>query len=223
MPHPRSHETHPAPSEVRLAGDLQAVNQYPELLAAAGQGIVDVNQVAGLEREINASLFSQADALSFITSEFKNQYGQVKIEPFLDNLINNGFANPNDPSYILISDDLVAEGTNFVFGITLKQSGISIQSLHRYSEAINDQHTLKEVTQLIARHEYGHLLGLDASTIRNKDRRAGKLYQGHCANECTMQQVMSVQQAVNLNARLKNKPQAGFCADCAKYLASLSL
>jgi predicted Zn-dependent protease len=151
MPNPRLHETLVPPTEVRLAGDMQAVHHYPEQLAAAAQGIVDVNEVAGLERTVNAALFSQADALTFIADEFKNQRGQVRIEPFLETLISNGFAIPDRPSYLLIADDLVAEGTNFVFGVTLKSAGISIQSLHRYKESTRDKQTLELVTNLIAR------------------------------------------------------------------------
>lgn len=69
----------------------------------------------------------------------------------------------------------------------------------------------------IARHEFGHLLGLDSSTIRNKDNRGG-LYEGHCANDCTMQQVMNVEQAYDRAQHLLRRPHAGFCGDCVEVL-----
>lgn len=218
----RSHELDSRLTEVRLAGDLQVVQHSAELLLATAHGITDVNEIAGLHRTIDNSLVSQADALSFITSEVKNQAGQVQIEPLFETLIGMGFANPNNPSYILVADDLVAENTNFVFGMTLKSAGMSVQSVYRYREKIKDPDLLAQVTRFIARHEYGHLLGLDADTIRNQDRREGRLYKGHCANECTMQQVMNVAEAEDLTRKLADKPHAGFCEDCAAYLVSLS-
>ncbi len=74
------------------------------------------------------------------------------------------------------------------------------------------------VTKHIARHEVGHLVGLDDDTIRKQDIRGG-IYEGHCANECTMQQVVSIPEAVSLATRLQHKANAGFCRDCTNYLA----
>jgi hypothetical protein len=87
----------------------------------------------------------------------------------------------------------------------------------RFLEAGLSADQVIAITRHVARHEFGHLVGLDSSSIRNEDRRGG-IYAGHCANECTMHQVVSVPEAAAMTAKLQHKPHAGFCPDCTNFL-----
>ncbi len=123
---------------------------------------------------------------------------------------------------MLIGRDMTALGPdnkvlNFIFGATDKEIGQVVQSVYRFIEAGLSPEQVALVTKHIARHEFGHLVGLDDDTIIKQDKRGG-IYEGHCANECTMQQVMSVSETVSLATKLQHKHNAGFCSDCSGYL-----
>ncbi len=167
-----------------MATDAEILDRNPELLLAAAEGVSDVLSVMAESANFDLRLVGQGNALSEIEEHFRNPQGQVEVEGWLD-LMSHGFASPENPVFILVSRDLVAEGTNFIFGVTLKELGLSLQSTARFEQGIADQQTLRQTIRHIARHEFGHLVGLDTSTITRQDTRGG-LYTGHCVNECTM-------------------------------------
>lgn len=205
---------------IRLAADQEMIDQHPDLVLAAAEGISDVQHLMGISHGINGDLLTQGQGLSEIESGLLSPKGQLRIERFLDLMTGSGFSSSQDPVFILVEKDLVAEGTNFIFGITSKNRGISIQSIHRFLPEIKNTTTGYNIVRHIARHEYGHLVGLDETSILHTDSRGG-LYTGHCTNECTMQQVMSVPEAKSLSVRLEHKSHAGFCSDCVTSLRQI--
>lgn len=138
----------------------------------------------------------------------------------------------NDPNrlssphlgYMLLGRDMTALGPdnkvmNYIFGATDKEIGQTVQSIFRFIEAGLTEQQIILVTKHIARHEFGHLVGLDDTTIKNQDKRGG-IYIGHCENDCTMQQVISVSESIELATKLEHSHNAGFCNDCTVYLST---
>lgn len=201
-------------TEVRLAADVEVLQDYPRTIPAMASGIADVMGVARRDYDFDQTFLEQARSLTDIETTAVNPAGQVDADDFYRKLL--GVADTDRPLFVLIGKDLRAEGTNFIFGFGLKEAGLCVQSLFRYAR---DTHRseLPTLVRHIARHEFGHLLGLDKSTIKNQDQRPG-LYQGHCANDCTMQQVMTVPEAYERAQHLSSKPNAGFCGDCTDVL-----
>ena len=112
---------------VRLAADRELMEHDPLLLSAAGEGIADVFAAAGISGGYDTSLVVQSDSMSFIEDQHSYLNGQVSAEGLLDVLRQNHFASPTEPAYLLLGRDLRARGTNFIFGITDKQQGLSVQ------------------------------------------------------------------------------------------------
>lgn len=213
-----SHPNRPLPSmEVRLAADAAVMEHAPDLLMSAAEGIDDVLAIMGRGGTFDETLLDQAGSLTAIEDHFRLPNGQVSIESLLGVMEEHDFASPAKPAFVLVGSDLKAEGTNFVFGVTRKRSGVSLQSTRRFERGIRDRLLLRKTIRHIARHEFGHLMGLDEGSIRNRDKRGG-IYEGHCASGCTMQQVMSVSQAADHARKLSHEPHAGFCADCVSVL-----
>ncbi len=216
-----SHPNRPLPTtEVRMAVDAEILQCNPELLAAAAEGVNDVIRLMGHSAVFSNDLVNQATALSDMEQHFLNEQGQVKSTELLWHI--KDAAAADKPLFALVNKDLVAPGTNFIFGLTAKEWYTSIQSAFRFTEAIKDATLLSLVFRHIARHEYAHLVGLDESSIRNQDPRGARqsLFRGHCANECTMHQVLSVGETLQLAQKLMGRPHAGFCADCTGFLRS---
>lgn len=230
-----THPNRPLPaSEVFVTADQILMEHAPTIVKAAEDGIADVT-----------GLMHSPMQVRIIGSEWAHgEYGSTQwfsdrariTDPtglhqgkLLYDVIHKDLAE--DPSlqeaphigFMLLGQDLTAVGPgnkvmNFIFGATDKEIGQSVQSIARFLEAGLDADQLITVTQHIARHEFGHLIGLDESSIVNQDQRGG-IYHGHCANKCTMQQINSVKVAVDLAESLKHNHNAGFCNDCASTLS----
>ena len=200
-----------------FTADRGVINTNPEIAQEAFQGITDVIEIAGLDIDIVEESLSMTDALTNTTNQYRQDNGQIDGDWLYSDLVESRFCSPDAPKYLLISDDLTTRNTNFVFGFSVKERGISIQSIARF---VSMGRELPALTRHIARHEYGHLLGLDGDSIINQDKRGG-LYQGHCANTCTMQQVMTAGEALKKSRELRTKPMAGFCMDCVDVLVEL--
>ncbi len=195
------------------------VTSQSGIAEAAYIGIDETIRIAGLTPKIDQSSLDHSAQLSEICTFFQMSNGQIDADKLYGTLVSNNFSSAESPAYLLISGDLKASGTNFIFGFSVKEEGLSVQSIARFKQSNRDI-TRPVVTRHIARHEYGHLLGLDNETIVNQDKRGG-LYKGHCLNVCTMQQVMSVPEANNQAAQLEHKSHAGFCMDCVGTLRKL--
>ena len=231
IPHP----DRPLPShEVFVTADAILMEHAPFLVGAAQRGIEDV---AGLMRTpLDVRIIGHEwDMGEYGSTEWFTDRARISEESgqhqgqLLWNILHRDLkADPHRESlphlgYMLLGRDMTALGSdnrvlNFVFGATDKEIGQSVQSVYRFMEAGLSPQQAALVTRHIARHEFGHLVGLDSDTIKRQDTRGG-LHEGHCANDCTMHQVMSVHETVDLATRLQDKSHAGFCADCAGYLA----
>lgn len=214
-----SPNTEPVIEPLRIATTYEMASRHLDLVQAATEGIDDVTGLTTRPRNYDTSLMGQGEALSDIENYFLNNRGQLQIEPFLNTIIQAGFCSPDKPAFLITDKDLIANGTNFVFGITSKPHGVSLQSVYRFINGVKSEAVLRDTFRHVARHEYGHLLGLDETTIQNQDKRGG-VYLGHCLKDCTMQQVMSVPEAVTAVQARKGQSQAGFCDDCVSYLAT---
>lgn len=231
-----SHPNRPLPAtQVFVTADQVLMEQAPFLVDAAQAGVQDVADLMRTPLRIQTIGHTWADGDYGSTDWFtaragiQDATGRHEGKLLWNALRRDLAADPNRASsphlgYMLLGRDMTAlddDGRvlNFVFGVTDKGIGQTVQSVYRFLEAGLSVDQAEAVTRHVARHEFGHLVGLDVETIRNQDPRGG-IRLGHCANECTMHQVMSVQETVDLTARLQSKPHAGFCADCAGYLAS---
>jgi predicted Zn-dependent protease len=201
-----------------FTADLGTAELDPSVAQAAYLGVVDVIEVAGLEPAVDTTELQRSGSLTDIVKYFQLPNGQVDADAMFETLVASGFSSPENPKFLLISEDLKAANTNYIFGFSVKEVGLSVQSLARFKNL--QTHRMALAARHIGRHEYGHLLGLDGSSVKNTDQRGG-LYAGHCANVCTMQQVMSVPETVTLADRLSEQSLAGFCIDCVGSLRSL--
>jgi predicted Zn-dependent protease len=200
-----------------FTADRGVLEASTDIAVEAFQGITDVIAIAGLDIDLAEETLSMTDALTNTANQHRLENGQIDGDWLYSSVVESGFCSPDSPKYLLLSDDLTTRNTNFVFGFSVKERGISIQSIARFKRAGKE---LPSLTRHIARHEYGHLLGLDGDSIVNQDTRGG-LYKGHCANTCTMQQVMTAEEALLKSRELKAKPMAGFCLDCVDVLVEL--
>jgi predicted Zn-dependent protease len=183
-------------------------------------GVMDVTNVAGLEPKFDAELLNQAESLDAILAHYTDRNDQVDADRLYAEVGSSGIARPDAPLIVFTTKDLTTHSTSFIFGFGDPDVGLSVQSVKRYMDGIRGsaaEEVRLRVVRHIARHEYGHMLGLTEKSIVNQDLRGG-VYSGHCVNECTMRQVPSVQEVVDLSARVINRPQAGFCSDCVGVL-----
>ena len=222
----RRHPNRPLPSlEVSLGSDTEIARYYPEVLLAAAEGVEDVTTLMGRELKVNTHLFGQESELTEILEGFRetnplNDLSQINVEKFVYHLARAGALDRERPLYFLTTKDLFEPRLNFMFGITVTGLGASVQSTYRFEEASRNPEWLAATARHMARHEFGHLVGLDESTIVNKDMRPG-IYRSHCTNLCTMRQVMSVAETGRLIEQLNGRPNTGFCDDCVGSLARL--
>jgi hypothetical protein len=230
-----SHPNRPLPShEVFITADEILMEHAPFLVEAAQEGVQDVAdltqsplRVRTIGHQWGEGDYGSTDWFT-ARANIRDESGRHEGQLLWNALHRDLAADPHRDTaphlgYMLIGRDLTALGSdnrvlNFIFGATDKEIGQTVQSVYRFVEAGLSPEQTALVTRHIARHEFGHLVGLDTDTIRKQDRRGG-IYEGHCANECTMQQVMSVSETVTLANKLEHKHNAGFCTDCVGYLA----
>ncbi len=199
--------------------DNEIATQYDYLAQSAYAGINEVIYLSGNTPVHRPNFILSPEQLSELSTMNQQVNGQVSLESIYPTLVRSGYATPSNPKYLLLSKDLSTENANFVFGMSVTETGLSLQSVYRFLSLKKADQQL--CARHIARHEYGHLMGLDSSTISSQDRRSG-LYLGHCLNECTMHQVMSVQETIKLANSLKHKKLAGFCIECASVLRDIN-
>ncbi|MCA9309371.1 hypothetical protein KC973_03270 [Candidatus Saccharibacteria bacterium] len=231
-----THPNRPLPSsEVFVTADSVLMEHAPGIVQAAEDGITDVTSMMHSPIRVRIIGSRWADGEYGSTQWFTERAGITDPSgthsgKLLYDVIHRDLAS--DPAlqesphvgYMLLGQDLTAIGPdgkpmNFIFGATDKEIGQSVQSIARFLEAGLDSAQLATVTRHIARHEFGHLIGLDGGSIRSQDSRGG-IYQGHCVNTCTMRQVSSVPEAVDLAESLKDAPHAGFCDDCTSVIVA---
>lgn len=222
----RPHPNRPLPAfEFSLGSDLETRQRNPAALVAATEGIYDVITLMGREPAFNNHLIGQEEALSDVLEAFRQRnpnsgLEQINVVDFIHHLAREGALDQERPLYFLTSKDLFEPRLHFMFGATMIGLGISVQSTKRFEEASRNTWWLQETSRLMARHEFGHLVGLNESTIVNRDPRPG-IYRSHCTNICTMRQVMSVRDVYELIQQLDGAPNAGFCDDCVQSLQVL--
>ena len=159
-----------------------------------------------------------------ITELVHNHYNpyrrQTNLQTLFSELGNSNLADPSplERHYIVTDRDMYAEDTNFVFGVTRSHGGIAIQSLARFMADIRSPADQATMARHIARHEYAHMIGMNTpSDYANPDMRGG-LHEGHCANNCTLHQVMNVPESIQLVSGLDFFTDAGFCGSCVKRI-----
>jgi predicted Zn-dependent protease len=202
---------------IHLNAPAELYVERPDLFMAAAAGIADVGIVQNREMAVVSGGLEAAFALSTLQqSAYNRSRAQVELDRYAS-LIVGGTDREND-NFVLTDEDVYMEGTNFVFGATMPWHGLSVQSAARFVRTTSSQSLQRHLIRHVARHEYGHLVGLNAAEdYKNPDVRGG-IYEGHCADECTMQQVMSVPEAAELTEKLKDRELAGFCAGCVRGL-----
>jgi predicted Zn-dependent protease len=110
---------------------------------------------------------------------------------------------------VIIEADITDGDNSFLFGGSLSGFG-SILSVAR----LRDSTMSEKVLRRLARHEFGHALGLiPAARSTNVQREIGL----HCTNVCTMRQAMSLQELQTLTAE-EERTRIMFCPECADYL-----
>jgi predicted Zn-dependent protease len=232
-----SHPERPLPSsQVFISADQVLTEKAPTIVAAATFGIRDVVELMKSPLEVtnvgdkwgegeyeSTEWFTSRARITGHGARYENKllwgalHRDLQADPRRVSAPHMGF--------MLVKSDITAVGPdgnlmNFIFGATDTSLGQSVQSIFQFIIAKPELSVaeIHLVTRHIARHEFGHLVGLDELTILNKDERGG-IYLGHCNNTCTMQQVASVVEAVDLAQKLEHKDNAGFCNDCVKFLS----
>lgn len=211
---------------VRIGTDLEIAREQPEAIRAASLGIAEVIALAGLRPVFDNHLEEKEQLIDDMLERFRQPnpaHGgkQVNAPEVAASLYWKGVVSPHRPIYLLTAKDLFAKGANFLFGANLRELGFCIQSTKRFRDVNHDPEWLKNTTQHWARHEFGHELGLNASSITYQDTRAG-IYAGHCAvDPCTMNQSISIEDTGRAIYRLQNSQTAGFCGHCVGVLKDL--
>ncbi len=111
--------------------------------------------------------------------------------------------------------DITAGDNNFLLGASRAGFG-SVLSVARLRRGIRDTRIRDKVLRRLARHEFGHALGLvPEGRQSNVEEKIGL----HCTNLCTMRQGMSLPE---FEALTMEEERAGisFCFECAEYLRS---
>ncbi|MEI6237008.1 MAG: hypothetical protein WCP03_00195 [Candidatus Saccharibacteria bacterium] len=237
--YPQNYEQEPQVPEMRLIIDSQLELYYPHLYQAAMFGIDDVVQMMSRMPKVNvdydqivgtdATLEQLLDDSTIYNPNPNVQEGQLLFDNLYHLIQTSTGPQGYFHNFILTARGMtISDGegglNNFVLGANLDNT--TVQSLYEYimSDNLTEQQKC-DVTRHIARHEYGHMVGLDQATIANPDPRGEFLpiYAGHCANFCTMHQSISTEEAVGLSSELRHhrKMDAGFCPDCVNYIRSI--
>lgn len=207
---------------VRINSSQEVLSGRIDLVEAAASGVNDVLTIQGFDVPLVSGGEDTAQIISsHASATFGRQRPQVNVGDFALDMINDTqVGNPAIPDYILLGQDLFSERTNFVFGCTWPTLGLSVQSIARVMQHTSDRGLQRLHTRHVARHEFAHLRGLyEPSDYANPDRRSG-IYQGHCADICTMRQSMTVQEAIQQAKQLESHDLAGFCVGCFRTLWS---
>lgn len=205
---------------VRLNASVEVFQNREDLLLSAARGIGDVLALQGFEPRVSVGNEASAEFISVSEERaYNSARHQIDLTSHLLYLANNSdLASKNQADFVLTDKDMYAEGTNFVFGSTLSERQLSVQSVARFIRHTRDIGIQNTVTKHVARHEFAHLVGMNQSSDYINPDRHGGIYASHCANDCTLQQVMNVTEAINAAIRLADRQMAGFCPDCAKSL-----
>ena len=197
--------------------------ERPDITIATARGIDDVQRM----QSSGGSVFTWGPAgrrqiSDIVDSRYDQRRGQVNLELLLSDIGRTNMAEPSvdNRHYIVTDRDMFAEGTNFVFGITSAHQGVAIQSLMRFMSEISNHRDQATMARHIARHEYAHMIGMNSRSDYAKPDTRGGIYEGHCANTCTVSQVMSVRESVRLVNELDFYTDAGFCGSCVKRIRS---
>jgi len=118
---------------------------------------------------------------------------------------------------LVVDADLTKEAANFLFGATCPDIG-SVLSVSRLRN-IGSVELRGKVVQRLARHEFGHVLGLVPRERRtNVEDKIGL----HCTNLCTMRQGMTLEEFGQLTIE-EERAGVVFCRECADYLRTVGL
>ena len=205
---------------------LQLRSERPDLFDATINGIHDVQNLQ--IQEVGVATWPDANLapLDTIFAKHYDSYrGQIALDVVLDELdgTNIGAGNTDEKHYLVSDVDMYAGSLNFCFGVTSYAAGVSIQSMARFIQAIPRTTDQGIMARHVARHEYAHLIGMNAQSDYDAPDLRGGIYEGHCANECTIQQVMSVPESVKLVSNLDFYTDAGFCGSCVKRIRTKTL
>ena len=202
---------------VRLNSPSRLLQGRRDLVNAAAYGIADVLRIQGIEPRVSMGIGKTADFLANLERKNYNyDRNQLNVKNYAIDLVNQSDIGSKTPDFILTDVDIYADNTNFVYGVTWASIQLSIQSVARVIKEIPHRGLQQGVVQHIARHEFAHMRGLNESIdYTNPDRRGG-IYNGHCANICTMHQVQNMKEGLTLYQELAKTPSksAGFCDDC---------
>lgn len=201
--------------------------ERPDLFDATIAGIRDVQRMQIHDHRIATWTDkgrSQIDAL--FRRGYNARRGQIALDQVLMELdqTNVGAGNPQEAHYLVTTEDMYFGNLNFCFGVSSSAAGRSVQSLARFIRGVRRPKDQTSLARHIARHEYGHLIGMnEISDYDNPDLRGG-IYEGHCANTCTIKQVISADETVRLVKGLDFfGADAGFCASCVSRIRHKSL
>lgn len=205
--------------EVRVFSNASIFDERIDLLEAAATGVADTIRVAGHTSEFTPIKHEVTEFFSALEERsYNSQRHQLNIIDYANEIHRRTNLGDNTPTYLLTDKDVYATNTNFVFGMTLNSAQMAVQSVARYVTATRDEGLQQMVTRHVARHEFGHMMGmLDLTDYARPDMRGG-LYDGHCRDVCTMQQVMNVREAFDAAAILSERQMAGFCGACVVSL-----
>lgn len=196
-----------------FVADQTIIEKYPTEASMVREGIFDVLHVAGLNPVLKNISRKDSHNLSKLVEMHKNPNGNVEVANLADRLIDNNYSSPDNPGYLLIADEIEVYTRNDIGSYIVKEEGLAIQSLNRFIKTWMKTNT--EVYRHIGRHTYAHLIGLNGSS---KTEKTGHSPSGHCQNECTMQKMTSVSEALDHVDALRNRKLAGFCLQCVDAL-----
>ncbi len=205
---------------IRLNANEYLHNARPDLLVEAAGGIYDVIGIQGSGAKIVTGGLETASVISqFEAQAFNHRRGQLDLDAHVQNLAaNTDVASPTQTDFILTAKDLYADDLSFVFGVTYTSRALCIESVTRFVAHTKDVDLQKALVRHVARHEYGHLVGMNNRADYVRPDTSGGINEGHCADTCTMQQILSVDEAVKQVERLSGRGVAGFCMGCVGSL-----
>lgn len=202
-------------NEIRIHSTEEVYDARSDLVLATVLGVGDVAIASGLQG-FKTTVDTAVTGLE--EDFFDSSRNQINADRYFSHLwLNTDFAGPRF-DVVVTDQDMYFEGTNFVFGAAWEQMRLAITSFARYIEATPNQVDQSRLVRHVAKHEFAHLLGMNTpEDYVNPDLRSG-LYYGHCANECTLHQFMSMQELAEQTSRLEGQEDAGFCKDCIDAL-----
>lgn len=195
---------------------------------AAFDGVVDVVNASGQRRDIvvlGSKLWSNGDYSSadWYLEEAIRRQREVRnrghgLQINVNNLTQQFYEEPWQESphweVSVVNNDLYADGTNFVFGVTQPDFAASVQSVRRLIDSIPAGDLRASMVRRLLRHEVGHMFGLPSWDRRNTEEKLGT----HCTNVCTMRQGMSIPEWAQLTQQ-EVRNNVHFCGDCLQDLA----